>query len=307
MVQPIIDVQQLTKTFNEVTAVSDLNFQVFQGDVYGFLGQNGAGKSTSIRMLLSLIHPTSGTINIFGKPLHMHRQQVLQRMGAVIEKPDMYKYLTGNDNINLFAKLCGKKITTKEINDTLELTGIRYAAHRKIKTYSQGMKQRLGIAIALVHNPDIIILDEPTNGLDPQGIVDIRNLIKHLSADLKKTVIVSTHLLAEIEQVATRILIIDKGKKVVEGSAAELLNPNQTQLEIETTNAAVLMQLLATSAWGNNGNMVQFNNSIKLTLKKDDIPALNNYLVANQIPIYKITPRNHLENYFLNLTNATTV
>jgi ABC-type multidrug transport system ATPase subunit len=302
---PTIDVQHLTKTFNDVTAVNDLSYQVFKGDVYGFLGQNGAGKSTCIRMLLSLIHPTTGNIQVFGKPLHTHRQYVLQRMGAVIEKPDMYKYLTGNDNINLFAKLCGKKISSTEINDALELTGIRHAAHRKIKTYSQGMKQRMGIAIALVHNPDIIVLDEPTNGLDPQGIVDIRNLIRHLSSDLKKTVIVSTHLLAEIEQVATRILIIDKGKKVVEGSAAELLNPNQTQLEIETTNAPVLQQLLATSAWGNTQEITCFNNSVKLTIKKDDIPGLNNFLVAQQIPVFKITPRNHLENYFLNLTNVT--
>ncbi len=300
---PIIDVQHLTKTFNDVTAVDDLSYQVFKGDVYGFLGQNGAGKSTSIRMLLSLIHPTSGSIQVFGKPLVLQRKAVLQRMGAVIEKPDMYKYLTGYDNINLFAKLCGVPISKKQIDDTLELTGIRYAAHRKIRTYSQGMKQRLGIAIALVHNPDIVVLDEPTNGLDPQGIVDVRNLIRHLSNDLQKTVVISTHLLHEIEQVATRILIVDKGKKVIEGTADSLLNPNQTQLEIETTNAPALQQLLASSAWGNQQNILCFNNSVKLTIKKDDIPSLNNYLVAQQIPIFKITPRNQLEHYFLNLTS----
>jgi ABC-type multidrug transport system ATPase subunit len=303
MSEVIVQVEGLTKKYKDVTAVNNLSFTVNRGDVYGFLGQNGAGKSTSIRMLLNLIHASSGHIKIFGKDLKTNTTNILQNIGAVIEKPDLYKYLSGKENIDLFAKLCGKKISTQQIQDTLTLTGIAYAQDRKIKTYSQGMKQRLGIAIALVHNPDLVILDEPTNGLDPQGIVDIRNLIHYLSSQLGKTVIVSTHLLSEVEQVATKILIIDKGTKVVEGTAAELLNPDQTQLEIETNNINELLQILNDSEF-KKGNPTTLTNGVKVTVKKTEIPALNQLMVQKDIPIYKITPRNHLENYFLNLTNT---
>jgi ABC-2 type transport system ATP-binding protein len=301
MSNPIIEVKNLTKQFKDVLAVNDVSFTVNKGDVYGFLGQNGAGKSTCIRMMLKLIHPTSGQILYNGIPLEKNPNAVLRNIGAVIEKPDLYKYLTGLENIKLFAKLTGKNISTAQINSTLELTGIAHAATRKIKTYSQGMKQRLGIAIALVHNPEIVILDEPTNGLDPQGIVDIRNLIQKLSVQEGKTVIISTHLLNEIEQVASRILIINKGKKIVEGSASELLNPNQTQLEIETNNSQQLLQFLQQSQWNLGNPSIQAGN-IKVTIKKDDIPTLNKQMVEANIEVYKITPRNHLENYFINIT-----
>ena len=175
--QQIVKVSQLTKQFNNLTAVNQLSFSVESGDVYGFLGQNGAGKSTTIRMLLTLITPTSGEITIFGYDLNKHRKEILQQIGAVIEKPDVYKYLSAYENLKLFAKLSGVKPTNKLLMDQLEMVGLASRAHDTVKTFSQGMKQRLGIGIALVHNPQLIILDEPTNGLDPQGIADIRNLI----------------------------------------------------------------------------------------------------------------------------------
>jgi len=210
--QPIISVKGLTKQFHNLTAVNQLSFTVNNGDVYGFLGQNGAGKSTTLRMLLTLIEPTEGSIEIAGMDLLKHRKEVLKNIGAVIEKPDVYKYLSAYENVQLFAKLSGVKLSGQQILQQLAMVGLEDRANDKVKTFSQGMKQRVGIAIALVHNPQIVILDEPTNGLDPQGIADIRNMILHLSRELKKTVVVSSHLLSEIEQVATRVLIIDKGK-----------------------------------------------------------------------------------------------
>src|SRR6187401_1854616 len=224
----IIDVSGLTKSFNEIIAVDNLTFTVKENGVYGFLGPNGAGKSTTIRMLLSLIRPTRGEIRIFDLDLSTHRKEILQRIGAIIEKPDLYKYLTAVENLNLFATMSGLKLKRKQLMDKLEKVGLAERADSKIKTYSQGMKQRLGIAVALVHEPQLIILDEPMNGLDPQGIADIRNLILHLSRDLQKTILVSSHLLSEMELIADSMLIIDKGKKIVEGKMTELFAPSET-------------------------------------------------------------------------------
>src|SRR5688572_8534352 len=231
---PIIEVKGLTKAFKGITAVDDLSFSVPKGEVYGFLGQNGAGKSTTIRMLLTLIAPTAGSISILGKDLYLHRKEVLQQAGAIIEKPDLYKYLTALENISIMARLSGIKPKKKELLNQLERVGLAERANSKVKTFSQGMKQRLGIACALVHDPQLIILDEPTNGLDPQGIADVRNLILTLSKAEGKTVFVSSHLLSEIEVIADSMLIIDKGRKVAEGKVADLLNPSNTLVVLET-------------------------------------------------------------------------
>ena len=209
----IVQVSHLSKYFSDIKAVDDLSFSVNAGDVYGFLGQNGAGKSTTVRMLLTLIKPTDGKIEIFGMDLQTRRKEILKQVGAVIERPDLYKYLTGFENISMFAKMSGEKISKIKLMQQLEQVGLAERAFSKVQTYSLGMKQRLGIAIALINNPQLVILDEPTNGLDPQGIADIRNLILHLSKNEKKTVIVSSHLLSEIELIANRMLIVDKGKK----------------------------------------------------------------------------------------------
>src|SRR5258707_11527634 len=211
----LVTVSHLSKKFSTHKAVDDLSFSVEEADIYGFLGQNGAGKSTTIRMLLTLVEPTAGEIEIFGKNLRTHRRDILRKVGAVIERPDLYKYLSAYENLSLFARMSGIRPTRPLLMRALEQVGLGERAHSKVKTFSQGMKQRVGIAVALVHNPDLVILDEPTNGLGPQGIADIRNLILHLSAHEKKTLLVSSHLLSEMELVANRMLIIDKGKKIV--------------------------------------------------------------------------------------------
>ncbi len=299
--EPIIEVNNLTKTFKDIIAVNDLSFRVYEGDVYGFLGQNGAGKSTTMRMLLTLIKPTSGSISIFKKNLFSNREAVLRNTGAIIEKPDLYNYLTAYENVVFLAKLSGKAVSRQSVMEFLEMVGLTERAKSKVKTFSQGMKQRLGIAVALVHDPSLIILDEPTNGLDPQGIADTRELIKNLSYQYGKTVMVSSHLLSEIELMANRILIIHKGKKIVEGAAKELLDPSKTLVEIHTTDDKSAKDILSGSKWSHNLKTVKAE-KLLLQMDKTNIPALINYLVENHIGILSAEPRHSLEDYFLSLT-----
>ncbi|MEO7531760.1 MAG: ABC transporter ATP-binding protein [Sediminibacterium sp.] len=302
--QSIVKVTGLTKHFKNLNAVQDLSFSVNEGDVYGFLGQNGAGKSTTIRMLLTLIEPTHGNVEIFGKELQSNRNEILREVGAVIEKPDVYKYLSAYENLKLFARLSGMKPTPQLLMEKLEKVGLADRAKDTVKTFSQGMKQRLGIAIALVHDPKLIILDEPTNGLDPQGIADIRNLILHLSRDLNKTIIVSSHLLSEIEQVATRVLIINKGKKIIEGNAAELFDPSQTIVELQTFDNAYALQQLQLSAWNAHLQPQRDDTTILIKLDRQRIPELHRELVDMDIQLLSLQPRHSLEDYFLQVTSG---
>ncbi len=299
----VIEVKSLTKQFKNLIAVDDLFFSVKEGDVYGFLGENGAGKSTTIRMLLTLIKPTHGSIELFGLNLQLHRRRILQQIGAVVEKPDVYKYLSAYENLKLFARMSGIKVTEKQLMQQLEMVGLNDRAHDKVKEFSQGMKQRLGIAIALIHDPKLIILDEPTNGLDPQGIADVRNLILHLSREMKKTVFVSSHLLNEIEQVATRILIIDKGKRLVEGSADELFNPAQTILELETLDNAAALSQIKTSGWFIY-LQPQRGNNILLKMHRKQLPDFHVWLVQQGIRVISLQSRHSLEDYFLQVTSG---
>jgi ABC-type multidrug transport system ATPase subunit len=301
--QPVIQVKNLSKQYKNIAAVDGLSFTVNEGDVYGFLGQNGAGKSTTIRMLLTLVQPTSGEIELFGMKLNTHRNKILRNIGAVIEKPDVYKYLSGYNNLKLFARMSGILPTEKQLMQQLDMVGLKERAHHKVHTYSQGMKQRLGIAIALIHDPQLIILDEPTNGLDPQGIADVRNLVLHLSREKNKTILVSSHLLNEMEQVATRLLIIDKGKKLVEGLSGQLFDPSQTLLELETLNNAEAFALISNSIWQKSLQQ-QRNNIFLLKMHRDHIPDFHVWLVQNNIRIISLQARHSLENYFLQVTSG---
>ena len=300
--ESLIEVTQLCKKFDQFTAVNDLSFTINKGDIFGFLGENGAGKSTTIRMLLTLIKPTSGEIKFFGKNLEQNRKEILREVGAMIERPDLYKYLTAFDNLNLFAKMSGLKLSKNSLMEQLDLVGLADRSNSKVKTFSQGMKQRLGIAVALVHNPALIILDEPTNGLDPQGIADIRNLILKLSRERGKTILVSSHLLSEIEIIANRMLIIHKGKKIVEGSVNSLLDPSKTIIKIETADNNTAFQILTNSIWCNSLKMNE--NKIQLEMDKKEVPSLVRYLNERNTEIYLIQPLNSLEDYFLNLTKS---
>jgi len=298
----VIKVQALSKNFGAIRAVDKLSFEVEAGQVYGFLGQNGSGKSTTIRMLLSLIHPSKGHIEIFGQSLMDHRSAILEQIGAVIERPDLYPYLTAQEHLTLFAKLRKQKIASSKIEATLSQVGLLARANDKVQTYSLGMKQRLGIGIALLHDPQLIILDEPTNGLDPQGIADIRQLIKSLSKEQGKTVMVSSHLLSEIEQIASHILIIHQGKKMAEGPTSSLLDPNKTIVQIKTLDDLDAKQKLMESVY--RSNVLERAEGLYLSMPKVDIPALNAFLVASNIALLSLEAKNSLEDYFLQLTST---
>ncbi|MCE2655048.1 MAG: ABC transporter ATP-binding protein [Sediminibacterium sp.] len=297
----VIKVQNISKHFGSLKAVDNLSFEVQAGQVFGFLGQNGSGKSTTIRMLLSLIHPTSGHIEIFGKRIEKNREAILEQVGAIIERPDLYPYLSAREHLELFAKVRKQKIGEADINATLEKVGLAHRAQDKVQTFSLGMKQRLGIGIALVHNPSLIILDEPTNGLDPQGIADIRQLIQYLAKEEGKTVLVSSHLLSEIEQVAHQILIIHQGKKMVEGVTKELLDPEKRIVQIKTTDDANALKVIGAGSFSNY--LLPRSEGIYLKIPTREIPLLNESLVKAEVALLGIETKNSLEDYFLQITS----
>jgi ABC-type multidrug transport system ATPase subunit len=297
--QPLIQVTGLYKQFDDVKAVDNLSFSVYPGDIYGFLGQNGAGKSTTIRMLLTLIQPTSGEISMFGYQLPGHRTEILRQVGAIIERPDLYKFLSAYDNLEMFARLSGMKPSKAELMAQLERVGLAQRAQSKVKTFSQGMKQRLGIAISLIHDPQLIILDEPTNGLDPQGIADMRRMILELRNEHKKTVIVSSHLLNEIEQVATRMIIIHKGRKIVEGTTEELFDPADTLVEVQTSEIH-MQEKLQDSIWASRYEKQDDRWVFRLHAR--EVPALAKDLVTRDIALDNFSRVHSLEHLFLKLT-----
>ena len=255
-----------------------------------------------MRMLMGLIFPDSGSIFINGKEFNNSQRHLLKNIGAIIERPDMYGYLSGWDNLKIFAALSDKNIKTPRLHEVLEQVGLKGREKDLVRAYSQGMKQRLGIAIALVHQPDLLILDEPTNGLDPQGIAEMRALILSLSKDHGKTILISSHLLWEIEQIATSMLIIHRGKKVVNGKVQDLLNPDETLVNVSYLPKVDLMQKIATSPWQ---QYCSEQGTGKVTLKMNPtlIPELNRWLVQNSIDVTEIKTEHSLEAYFLTLTN----
>jgi ABC-type multidrug transport system ATPase subunit len=297
----VIHVNNVSKHFGALKAVDGLSFEVQEGQVFGFLGQNGSGKSTTIRMLLSLIHPTSGNIEIFGHSIQDNRNKVLEEIGAIIERPDLYPYLSAKEHLQLFAKLRSKKIKPNAIEDTLKKVGLLDRSKDKVQTFSLGMKQRLGIGIALLHNPSLIILDEPTNGLDPQGISDIRNLIQYLAKEEGKTILVSSHILSEIEQMASHILILHKGKKLADGPIQTMLDPNKMIVHLTTTNDEQALQVILAGSYSNY--LLKRTEGIYLSLPHFEIPLLNQFLVNAGVGLISVESRNSLEDYFLQLTS----
>jgi len=299
--QKVIEVENLTKKFKDLTAVNDLALNVYRGDIFGFLGPNGAGKSTTIRMLTTLINPTSGTIKIFDKPLKQKRNEILRKVGAIVEKPDFYGYLSAYKNLEILGQISGCDTSNKRIMEILETVGLEKRAKSKVKTFSHGMKQRLGLGQALLHDPDLIILDEPTTGLDPQGMKEIRELIIHLAKEKQKTIFLSSHILAEVELVANRMIIINKGTTVVEGTVQDLLNATNLKVTFEIDEIERAKNLLAETQW--QKKIESFGDyQILFLLEKEEIAPLNKYLVEKGIGVHSIVPKRSLEEYFLHLT-----
>jgi len=297
-------VRGLTKKFKNITAVNNLDLNVYRGDVFGFLGPNGAGKSTTIRMLLSLIKPTSGSIKIFGNSIKENREEILRKVGAIVEKPDFYLYLSAYKNLEIFGKLSGADVSKNKIMEMLELVGLSKRANSKVKTYSHGMKQRLGLAQALLHDPELIILDEPTTGLDPQGMKEIRELILYLSRTKNKTVFLSSHILREVELIATRMIIINKGSAQVEGTVDELLDMDKLTVTFEVDKIDNAKTVIEDSDWKEK-LISSTNRELSFELTHNDIPVLNKFLVEKDFSVRSIIPVRSLEDFFLKITEGS--
>ncbi|MGK9368444.1 ABC transporter ATP-binding protein [Melioribacter sp. Ez-97] len=298
----IIEIDGLTKKFGSLTAVDNLDLKVYKGDIFGFLGPNGAGKSTTIRMLLSLIKPTSGSIEIFGLSIKRDRKNIMRRIGAIVEKPDFYLYLTAYKNLEILGRLSGADVSKNKIMEMLELVGLASRHNSKVKTFSHGMKQRLGLAQALLHDPELIILDEPTTGLDPQGMKEIRELILYLCRSKGKTIFLSSHILHEVEMIANRMIIINKGKKIVEGNVSELLRSDRMNVSFEVSDPLKASDIIKEVAA--SGEFQPGSNKITLSLTQKEISELNKKLVENGIEVYSIVPVRSLEEYFLKITEG---
>ena len=301
--EKVIEIIGLSKRFGSLTAVDELQLDVFRGDVFGFLGPNGAGKSTTIRMILSLIRPDAGEIKVFGMPLPANRAEIMSRIGCIVEKPDFYKYLNAEKNLEILSRFSGKPVSGVRIGEILDFVGLAGRGKDKVSGYSHGMKQRLGLAQALLHDPDLIILDEPTTGLDPQGIIDIRQLILYLSREKGKTVFLSSHILHELELVASRLAILNKGKLVLQGSISELMNEHERLIEIRTDDSEKAALALAASGVSIITTPDE-DGVLRLQADYQRIPELVRILSDQGISIYGVESRRRLEDLFLQLTES---
>jgi ABC-type multidrug transport system ATPase subunit len=293
--------EDLTKRFGARTAVDRLTIRVERGDIYGFLGPNGAGKSTTLRMLLSLVRPTSGTIKFPVRASSWEYLKARSRIGAIIETPAFYENFSGRRNLQLLASLSGG-VQKKRVEEVLEIVDLRDRAQDPVKVYSLGMRQRLGIAQTLLPTPELIILDEPTNGLDPQGIHETRNLIRRLRDEFKLTVLLSSHLLTEIEQLCNRVGIINEGRLLYEGGP-EALVASTSLYKVRVDNLGGAIDLLSRET----GVTVSRNGASFLRVEADaeHIASINTMLVGNGIKVYELSPaQESLEEAFLRLTKT---
>jgi ABC-type multidrug transport system ATPase subunit len=296
----VIQTQGLSFSFGNQQVVKSLSLQVPAGSIYGFLGPNGAGKTTTIKMLLNLLQTGEGSIHIFGQELQTNRISILSQIGSLIEQPAIYHHLTGKENLMNRALLL--QVNEKRVDEMLKLVQLTSAANKKAGQYSLGMKQRLGIALALLNDPKLLILDEPTNGLDPNGIIEIRELLMKL-VGTGKTVFISSHLLAEIEKMATHVGIINNGELMFQGTIHDLQNISQPLINIETDNTVDAANLLKR----HNFTVTDIDNDrlfVPFT-SKQQVGEINTLLVQNNITVYSISKQHKdLEKLFLDITKS---
>lgn len=289
---------ELTKRYKNRLAVDHLNIEVRRGDVFGFLGPNGAGKSTTIRMILHLVFPSEGDVEIFGASLKKARHKALAKVGAVVEKPAFYNHLSALRNLEILGGL-QKPVSRRKIMEQLEQVGLADRAKDPVKTYSHGMNQRLGLALILLNEPELVILDEPTTGLDPQGMKEVRELIHELARERGVTIFLSSHLLYEVELIATRIAIIHQGKLRVEGSVQDLLKKGHSSVLVKTDHPEEALLFLKTKESYRSAAI--HSDGINVELDQERIPELNRQLVNAGFNVNGLIPQRTLETYFLNL------
>lgn len=307
MTEYVIETYDLTKKFKKEYGVNSINMKVERGKIYGLLGKNGAGKTTTMSMLLSLSNPTSGEIHIFGKDIKKHPNEIYPRIGSILETPGFYENLTGEENLKIFTKLRGV-YNKKNIKSALKMVSLDGEKDKIFKKYSLGMKQRLAIAASIVHNPELLILDEPINGLDPIGIKEMRNLFKKLVDEFGITILISSHILSEIEHIADVIAIMDNGELIEEINIQELHNKADKYINLETSDIEKSIEILGECGLKENIDFVRNYdnpNALKLLSNFDNRAEIVKVLVLNKISIFKLELiEESLEDYFTNLLDT---
>ncbi len=300
----VLRTRDLTKRYGQRLAVNNLNLEVHRGEIFGFLGPNGAGKTTTIRMALGLITPTSGSVEILGHDVVTQRAQILPRVGALIETPALYLYMSGRDNLRAVGAVLGG-VPEARIDAVLELVGLQHRQKERVRTYSLGMKQRLGVAIALLQNPDVLVLDEPANGLDPAGIVEMRDLLRTLAAE-GKTVFISSHVLTEVRQICTRVAILNLGQLVTETTVEDLVDGHgEYAVQLEPAYRQEALALVRAQPWGREARLDAENGALITMAPQGHGRDLNLFLVhAGFAPDAIAQHTQDLESVFLRLTGA---
>jgi len=299
----VIETKQLTKIYGEQTAVSKVNLHVKKGRIYGLLGRNGAGKTTIMKMILGLASITSGEVDVFGKNIKGREKRVYPRIGAIIETPGFYPNLTGTENLEIFAKLRGTA-APHAVKNALEIVGLPYKDKKLFSKYSLGMKQRLGIANAILHDPELLILDEPTNGLDPIGIAEVRDFIKELSAAQGKTILISSHILSEISLLADDIGIIDNGVLLEESSMRELEKKNRKYILLQVSDIPKTALILERQ-FHLTDYSVQDDHTLRLYDASLDMGEVNKVLFMQDITVMSsLVCNDTLEDYFKKITGG---
>ena len=294
----IIQTQNLNYYFGQQKVLDQLTLEVPKGGIYGFLGPNGSGKTTTIKLLLNLLKSSEQNISLFGQQITENRTEILKKIGSLVEQPAIYPHLSGYENLKNRANLLG--ISKEKVMEILALVGLTEAAKKSAEKYSLGMKQRLGIGLALLDDPELLILDEPTNGLDPNGIIEVRNLIKELAEKQQKTIFISSHLLAEIEKIATHVGIINKGKMLFQGGIKELQILKTSQIIIETSDNQAALMLL-------EGKYPDVKLDLNVHIPFENIEQMgfiNHFLIQKGLIVYSIyQQKKDLESLFLDITN----
>ncbi len=299
--ETIVELKDVTKVIKGRTIIDNISFQVNKGEVFGFLGPNGAGKTTTIRMIVGLMGITSGDITVGGSSIKSNFEDAVRHIGAIVENPEMYKFLTGYQNLIHYARM-SKGISKEKIDETVELVGLTERIHDKVKTYSLGMRQRLGLAQCLLHDPQVLILDEPTNGLDPAGIREIRDYVRLLAREKNLAVIVSSHLLSEMEMMCDRIGIIQNGRLIDVQLVHELVHgATEMTYEMEVVPSDKALALIETHYPNVRAN--RSRNGITVELPKEEIPNLVKKFISEDIQVFEIKEvAKTLEDRFLELT-----
>ena len=293
----ILEIKNLHKLFGAFKAVNNISLHVNKGDIYGFLGPNGAGKSTTLRMVLGLIKPSDGNIFINNENISGNNRKFLNDIGALIEKPDFYKNLSALDNLKILYKMSRLK-NNHRIFEVLNEVDLWEKRNQKVGGFSQGMKQRLGIAQTLLHEPSLIILDEPSNGLDPQGQADMRELILRINKEMQITVIISSHILSEIEKIANRMVVINNGEKILEGNVRKLMSKELLKVSLKSSDTVRLSEFLKSE----NIEIEVRNDDIIALINEESIPNVIRKITQKNIPISEVKQMRTLEELFLGLT-----